>query len=129
MHRKLLALWGLLFLLCAILGLIPQTGTALQVCRILLSLAFFVPGFALLRLGNRAAAQLVRNLSILSLGLTAVMLVANFASVTASPMVGTLLYITLAVISVPMITCGYWALSLFLWACLMICALKKLKRR
>lgn len=130
MNRKfLLALWGSLFVLCALLGLIPKPEGALRVCLTVVSLVFFVPGFLLLRAGSRSTVQLVRNLSALSLVLTLVCLIANMACVLASEAVGNLLYIILTVVSAPMVCSGFWALSLFLWACLLICAWQKTRRK
>ena len=129
--KNLFALWGGLFVLCAALGFVNTTSTASQVLMTLLSIAFFLPGALLLRLsketGNREIALLVRNLSAASLILTAVLLIANFLSVFAPKLLGDILHGMLIVVSAPMICSGYWALSMFLWACLMICAIKALK--
>ena len=129
--KTLFALWGGLFVLCAALGFVNTASTALQVLMTVLSIAFFLPGALLLRLsketGNREIALLVRNLSAASLILTAVLLIANFLSVFAPKLLGDILHGMLIVVSAPMICSGYWALSMFLWACLMICAIKALK--
>lgn len=129
--KTLFALWGGLFVLCAALGFVNTASTALQVLMTVLSIAFFLPGALLLRLsketGNREIALLVRNLSAASLILTAVLLIANFLSALAPKLLGDILHSMLIVVSAPMICSGYWALSLFLWACLMICAVKALK--
>ena len=129
--KNLFALWGGLFVLCAALGFVNTASTALQVLMTVLSMVFFLPGALLLRLsketGNREIALLVRNLSAASLILTAVLLIANFLSALAPKLLGDILHSMLIVVSAPMICSGYWALSLFLWACLMICAIKALK--
>ena len=129
--KTLFALWGGLFVLCAALGFVNTASTALHVLMTVLSIAFFLPGALLLRLsketGNREIALLVRNLSAASLILTAVLLIANFLSALAPKLLGDILHSMLIVVSAPMICSGYWALSLFLWACLMICAVKALK--
>lgn len=129
--KTLFALWGGLFVLCAALGFVNTASTALQVLMTVLSIAFFLPGALLLRLsketGNREIALLVRNLSAASLILTAVLLIANFLSALAPKLLGDILHSMLIVVSAPMICSGYWALSMFLWACLMICAVKALK--
>ena len=127
----LFALWGGLFTLCAVLGFIPNTGKALQILMTLLSIAFFVPGGLLLRLsaksGDRDIALLIRNLSAASLILTVLLIIANLFSALGSALLGNILYNILIVVSSPMVCSGYWALSLFLWACLMIGAIKILK--
>ena len=129
--KTLFILWGGLFALCAALGFVNTASTALQALMTLLSIAFFIPGALLLRLSressNREIALLVRNLSAASLVLTVLLLIANFLSVLAPAWLGNMLHIMLVIVSAPMICSGYWVLSLFLWACLMIYAIKLLK--
>lgn len=129
--KNLFILWGGLFALCAALGFVHTASKALQILMTLLSIAFFVPGALLLRQSkqssNREVALLVRNLSAASLISTVVLLIGNFLSALAPKLLGDILYGMLVVVSSPMICSGYWALSLFLWACLMIYAVKTLK--
>ena len=126
--HHLFALWGGLFALCAALGFIRAPGSVLQVLMTLLSVVFFLPGALLLRLAqqskDRNLVLLVRNLSVSSLVLTAVLIIANFLSAFGSPILGRILHAVLVIVSAPMICSGYWALSLFLWACLMIGSIK-----
>lgn len=132
-QKYLFALWGGLFALCAALGFIPEPDGALKILMMLLSLAFFVPGALLLRhshrTGDRLTPLLVRNLSAASLILTAILIIANFLSVLASTFWGNVLYSILVIVSSPMICSGYWALSLFLWASLMITAARQAKAK
>ena len=127
------ALWGGLFAVCAVAGFINAQSTATQVLMTLLSIVFFVPGALLLQLsrtgGDLSIAVLVRNLSLASLILTTVLLIANFLSALAPELVGNILYGILVIVSAPMICCGNWALSMFLWACLMVCSIKILKTK
>lgn len=129
----LFALWGGLFTLCAALGFIPAPGTALKILLTLLSVAFFIPGALLLYLsakkGDRSMAELVRNLAAASLAFTLLLIVANFFSVLGSEVLGNILYSVLVIVSAPMVCSGYWALSLFLWACLMIGAIQILRQK
>lgn len=129
--KTLFILWGGLFVLCAALGFVNTESVAAQVLMTVLSIAFFIPATLLLRKckesGNHSIALLVRNFSAASLLLTAVLLIANFLSVLAPAWLGNALHIVLVIVSAPMICSGYWALSLFLWACLMIYAIKLLK--
>ena len=129
--KTLFILWGGLFVLCASLGFVNTESVAAQVLMTTLSIAFFIPAALLLykckESGNRSIALLVRNFSAASLLLTAVLLIANFLSVLAPAWLGNILHIMLVIVSAPMICSGYWALSLFLWACLMIYAIKLLK--
>ena len=131
-QKYLYALWGGLFVLFAALGFIPQPGGVLKGLMTVLSVAFFVPAALLLRqsaqTGNHAAAALVRNLSAASLALTMVLIIANFFSALGSELLGNILYSILIIVSCPMICSGYWVLSLFLWACLMIAAMKILRK-
>ena len=129
----LFALWGGLFTLCAALGFIPAPGTALKILLTLLSVAFFIPGALLLHLsaknGDRSAAELVRNLAAASLAFTLILIVANFFSALGGETLGNILYSVLVIVSAPMVCSGYWALSLFLWACLMIGAIQILRQK
>lgn len=124
-------LWGGLFILCAGLGLIPAPGGLLGWALTGLSLLFFLPPAMLyldaVREKDRGTLTLLRNLSAGSLALTAVLLIANFLSLTASEAVGNVLYTILVIASAPMVCSGYWLLSLFLWACLLIVSMKALK--
>ena len=98
-----------------------------------LSLAFFVPPAMLLyRAVPREDWQTIRrirNLSILSLGSTMTMLILNFLSVGASAAVGNVLYWLLILVSAPMVCGQFWAVSLFLWACLLMVSIAQLKKR
>ena len=129
----LFALWGGLFTLCAVLGFIPAPGRALQILMTLLSVAFFIPGALLLHLAkqhkDRNLALLVRNLAAASLGLTVLLIIANIFTALSGQVLGDIMHSILVIVSSPMVCSGYWALSLFLWACLMITAAKLLKRK
>ncbi len=126
MNRKgWFTLWGGLFLLCAAQGLIPEPQGFLRTMMTALSVAFFIPPAVLLRRGRQEDRLLIRNLSLLSLGVTMVTLILNFALAVGSETLGNILYYVLAVVSAPMIASGHWALSLFLWACLLMASLKK----
>ena len=127
-----LTLWGALFVLCAGLGLIPQPEGFGRVLLTMLSVAFFIPPSWLLHQakmsGDASVLKLIRNLSALSLGLTALLLVGNFLSVFAGAWAGSFLYYMLVLVSSPMVCSGFWALSLFLWACLLTVSRKLLKK-
>lgn len=129
--KTLFTLWGGLFILCAALGFVNSDSAALQVLKTIFSVVFFVPGVLLLYPGrkscSRETALLVRNLSVASLIFTAVLIIANFLSVLAPAWLGNVLHTILVIVSAPMVCSGYWALSLFLWACLMVCSIKILK--
>ena len=133
MNKKwLCGLWAGLFILCAALGFIPEPEGALRIPMMAASLAFFLPPALLLRQAGTQqdsdTVMLVRNLSALSLGLTLVLLVLNFLTALQSEFLGQVLYYMLVMVSSPMVCSGHWALSLFLWACLLITSGKQLKR-
>ena len=120
----LYALWGALFILCAGLGFIPEPAGVLRVLLTGLSILFFLPPAALVWKGrhekDRMTLSLVRNLSIASLSLSAVLIIANFLTAFHSELLGDILHAVLVVVSSPMICSGHWAMSLFFWACLLI---------
>lgn len=122
MRNKLLyALWAVFFIICAGLGFMPESSGVTTAA----SLVFFLPPAVILYRGSNRDRKLVCWLSALSLGLTLALLVANVLSVVASEAVGTALYYLLTIVSTPMMASGYWVLSLFLWACLLLAGLKK----
>ena len=126
------ALWGALFILCGGLGFIPAPTGVLRAGMILLSIGFFVPPGVLLwqagKTGDTHTVTLIRNLSASSLGLTLTVLTVNLLSFMAPESVGNALYGVLVIVSAPMVCGQYWALSLFLWACLLMVSLRQLKK-
>ena len=129
MSKKLLfALWGGLFILCAGLGFIPgfsqNVSAGAQAVLTVLSVAFFAPPAYLIYAAKKEkdahTLKLVRGISLLSLGLTLLALVLNVLSAMGTVTMGNALFAVLIVVSSPMVCSGYWALSLFLWACLLI---------
>ena len=123
--KILYALWAALFILCAGLGFIPEPAENLQILLTLVSLLFFLPPAVLLYRADPMTAKLIRNLSALSLGTTLVLLVLNFLTVFSSEKTGQVLNHVLTIVSSPMVCSGHWALSLFLWACLLMASLKR----
>ena len=129
MKRNILfALWAFLFILCAGLGFIPEPEGILKTALTILSLLFFLPPAWLLYLSDASDAKLIRNLSALSLGLSLVLLILNLLTALSSEFLGRVLHYTLVIVSSPMICSGHWAMSLFLWACLLIASRKQVKR-
>lgn len=130
--QALFGLWAAGFIVCAALGFIPDPQGAVRTVLTLLAIAFFVPPAVLVyravKDADKHTLQLIRNLSFASLGVTAVLLAANFLSVLGSKTLGNFLYIMLTIVSSPMICSGSWALSLFLWACLLMVSLQQLKK-
>ena len=129
----LYGLWAGLFIICAGLGFIPDPQGSVRVLLTFLSVLFFVPPAWLLysaaKKKDKHTLQLVRNLSALSLLLTLVGLVLNVLSALSSQLLGNIVYYFLVIVSSPMICSGYWAVSLFLWACLLMVSLQQLKKK
>lgn len=133
MNKKILTvLWAGLFIVCAGLGFIPEPEGTVRIVLTVLSLVFFLPPALLLygagKQQDKATAQLIRNLAVLSLGLTLVLLILNFLTVLSSQALGQTLHYVLTIVSAPMICSGHWAMSLFLWSCLLTASLKQLKK-
>ena len=131
--KTILFLWDGLFALCAALGFLPErTGWVLLISRVL-AVVFFLPPVSLLwqagKSGDRATPVLLRNLATLSLGLTVVLLIANFLAVHGSERLGNALHYVLTIVSTPMICGGGWAMSLYLWAVVLIWAMKRSKKQ
>ena len=127
--KNLFVLWGVLFILCAGLGFLPEPAGLLKGLMTALSVLFFVPPALLLYHADRETALLIRNLSALSLGVTLVTLILNFVLAVSSEFLGNVLHYILVVVSSPMICSGYWVLSLFLWACLLMVSLQNLRKK
>ena len=98
-----------------------------------MSILFFLPpGILLYRAGkrdDRNTSRLIRNLSLASLLLTLITLILNVVCAVYSEFLGNALHGVLVILSTPMICSGYWAMSLFLWACLLIFSLQLLSKK
>lgn len=125
----LYALWGILFALCAALGFISEPEGALKWLCVALSLLFFVPPMLLARSGDRDTLLVVRSLALAALLLAVILLVLNILSASFSETVGVILHYVLIIAASPMVCSRYWALTLFLWAYLMLYCGKKLKQK
>ncbi len=131
--RTLWLIWYSLFILCALLGFIPDPEGFWKFCFVSLSILFFVPGFWLLVWADRRedvrVLRQVRTVSILWLAATTVLIGLNFASALMTELWGNILYGALIVVSSPMVCGQYWVLSLFGWACILFTAIAMLKKR
>lgn len=126
-----MAAWGIVYIICAGLGFIPEPEGAVRVFLTIISVLFFVLPAILLydafTQGDRKTIRQIRALSIASLGVTLVLLIANFLTFSAPQWVGDVLHVLLVLCSVPMFCSNYWVLSLFLWAALLTASLQKRK--
>lgn len=127
------ACWVGMYILCAVLGFLPPQQGGAKVLLMLLSLLFFLPPAAdawfSWQRKDYAELRLIRNISIISLGGTTILLVANvLSSLTNNTVLGDILHYALVLVSVPFV-CGQFAVySLLLWAVLLwscIAALRK----
>ena len=129
----LFVLWGGIFIICAGLGFIPAPVGFGRFLLTVLALGFFAPPAVLLyrvkQEGDLHTLRLIRNLSALSLALTLVTLILNFLSAFWPEFWGNVLYAVLVIVSCPMVCSGYWVLSLFGWACLLMVSLQLEKKR
>jgi hypothetical protein len=100
----------------------------------ILALLFFLPPAADLYFSrkrkDRAELELIRNISVLSLGLTMVVLVCNILSgLTANTILGDILHYVPVLVSVPFVCGQYSAYSLLLWAILLWSCLAVLRKK
>ena len=127
-NKTLYSLWGSLYIICAALGFIPDPPALARWVFTGLSLLFFLPPAVLLYRARKNqdgfTRSLIRNLCFASLGLTLLLLVLNVVCAMGSTFWGNVLHGLLVVLSCPMVCSGYWVLSLFLWACLLMGSLK-----
>ena len=130
---KIWIAWGVLYVLCTALSFINIVSGALSGLMILLSIGFFVPGFWLVQEGKKWRSSILLKqvclVSLLSLGLTVLAIVLNFATAQASDAWGMVAYWFLILVSTPMICSQVWVISLFLWACLLMYTIACLKKR
>ncbi len=131
--QVLFGLWAGLFIVCAGLGFIPEPEGGVRTALTLTAIFTFAPPVILIwqasKSGDKNTLSLIRSLSAASLGLTSLLLILNFLSVAWSEAVGNFLYQVLIIVSSPMVCSRHWALSLFLWACLLITSHQQLKKK
>lgn len=131
--RTLWLLWAALYILTAGLGFIPEPQGFGMALLLLLGLGFFVPPAVLLYRGIRAGDEkriaTLRTLSLVSLSATGLLWVLNVLSVLMSKALGIFLYIVLGLVSAPMLCIQFRGISMFLWACLLMCCLMLGKKK
>ena len=125
-EKSLWLSWLYLYILCAILGFIPEPNGLIKALMVLFSVLCFVPGFLLVRRGR---VKQVRTVALVWLVTAAVLLVLNILSVIMPPVWGDILYYVMVVAASPMVCGQYWVVSLFLGACLLMYAVSLEKSR
>lgn len=119
--------WCILAVFCLVLGFVPSRDGLFYFLRMMLAIGFFIPpGIFLYR---KTHIKLIFVLSACSLGVTAVLLVLNILAVGATAAAGEMVYYMLVFCSVPMFCGEVWAVSLFLWACLLMVSLRMLRKK
>jgi len=125
--------WLYMFILCAVLGFIPEPTGFFKFLFALAAAAFFVPGFVLLAKADHRddlkTIRIIRNIAIAALVLAVGLIMLNFASALMSKAWGIVLYYMMVVLASPLVCGQYWVLTLFGWACLMFYAISLLKKR
>ena len=114
------ALWGVLYAICVGLSFVAAEDGFGKVLLTLTGIIFFLPPFYLLWKQDKKAVRFLRILSICVLALVMVLIALNFMSVNWSAQVGLAVYVMLVMFTAPMVCCQYWALGLFLWACVLM---------
>ncbi len=125
------ALWVGMYILCTVLGFVTTQDRGAQVLMKVFALLFFAPPFADLwfswKRKDRGELRLLRNISIISLASTTVLLVLNLLSaLSRSAVLGQVLHYALVLVSTPYLCGQYSAYSLLLWATLLWCCINLL---
>ncbi|MBR2048902.1 MAG: hypothetical protein IJ960_09945 [Oscillospiraceae bacterium] len=123
-YRQLYTLWGGLFGLTALLGLLfPGAKGIGQALLIVLAVGFFLPPWLILIKARAAGVKkhiiLIRCLAAASLAATLALLCAGIRSLALGEGVGQLIHVLTSILCAPL-TCGnFYALPIFLWATLL----------
>lgn len=121
--------WAVLYCACVGFSFVKPSNGGGEAFLVALSIAFFVPAYILAfqakKQENRKVLKTLRWISIGVLAMAMVLLALNILSVKFSAQTGLLLYVMLAMFAPPLACAEQWALSLFLWAVLMMLTLQK----
>ena len=121
--RILYIAWALMYALCAGLGFIPNPKGMTYAILFIVALLFFIPPAILTyrAIKNKDIPEIkrLRNISLIWLILTLILLALNFLSVMFTEAAGLFLQGCLTVLSSPMICGRVWVVSIFLWGCLL----------
>ncbi len=132
-QKKLYWIWAGAYVLCAAMGFLGEYAGAPAWLTVTAAVLFFLPPAWLLYLAVKqdkpGTIRRIRQLSLLSLGLTFLMILVNFLTFEASQSAGRVLYWLLILVSVPMVPMRVWVLSLFFWACLLMVCLDQTWKR
>ena len=134
MKEKLLyIIWGCMAVLCIGLGTLETEELMIRIPMMVLAVMFFLPAGILLydtiTKKNRKGVLRLRWISLISLALTLVMLIAFILTAATGNPAADVLYDILLVVSCPMICAQQWLISLFLCACLLSATFVKTDRK
>ena len=127
----LAAVWGGMYILCAVLGFLPPQEGANRVLLVIFGVLFFVPPGLLVYVcwkeKNKKWLRSVRMIALVVLITTVSLMLVNLMSITlllvmpenAALVVGDILYYLLNLGSVPMMCGQYWGLGMTGWAVLL----------
>ena len=120
-------LWGAMFVMCALLGFVPEQEGANRWLLFFISLLVFVPPALLLwqcrQTRDRKTLRLILLLSLVSLVSTTVLMVVNYISVLFPEGFGNAVNWILVIVSTPAFCSHMWFVSLFLWAAILWCSI------
>ena len=123
----LYGIWAVMYVAAVLLSLLDNVQGGGLVLLNIYAFLFFIPGGILaywaIREKCRIQLRVLRIISSVSLILTVALLVVTFLCVNASVQVGRILHSFLILVSAPMLISYSWAVSLFLWACLLVTTL------
>ena len=132
-YKYLYFLWAGMYLLCAVLGFLPEPQGIVYWLLLFISLLFFVPPVWILlqaiRQKNRKQVKAIWVVSLVWLGLTLFLLILNFMTVASSQAVGTAMYYLLTALASPMICSQVWVVPMFLFGCLLTASWQQLRNR
>ena len=131
MKQKLIyLLWLFLYIICVGLGTIYADILALQIFQGVFAAMCFVPPVLLvlegLKKDQKKYLVQIRVISIVSLVLTLIFMIANIAAVYASEAIGNTLNQIYILVAAPMHCLPYGFISIFLWACLLMLTFPRL---
>lgn len=129
----LYAAWAMMYVMCAVLGFIPNPQGAMYWLLLAFSLLFFMPPMILtgqsIKDGDVAELKRIRLISLIWLGLTVILIGLNFLSVGFTAAGGKFVYWLLIIGTSPMICGQIWVIPIFLWGCLLSAAWQEIFKR
>ena len=123
------AVWAVLYCICAGLGFVRDAEGLGKSLLIGCSFIFFLPPLLLAwyasKKEDRKIMKELRIISLVALGLIVVLLVLNFLAVYLNSYSGLFLYVMLVLFTAPMVCGQYWAMPIFMWACLLMITMRR----